>query len=116
MNKTKQIEIGGKIYTLTSKRSIIVNMGKYAPELLNINKNNDENARYELGAILYDNMNNLFYEMIKVEHPNLSKEESDNIYEDFCNEYNDVEEHLLEFIDSTFTEGIPRENKKTIIW
>ena len=36
-SNTRQIEIGGKKYTLTARRSILFKMKEIAPELLKIN-------------------------------------------------------------------------------
>ena len=123
MNKTKQIEIGGKKYTLTVKRSMLVTLAKIVPELLKINSKSSKlseeemtNLQYEASISIYDKMNVIFFEMIKVAHPTITQEKSDEIYSQFCDEYADVEEKLMEFFSSTFTEGIPAEKKKKIDW
>ena len=123
MNKTKQIEIGGKKYTLTVKRSMLITLASIAPEFLKIGKSSNKfseeemtNLQLEACKSIYDNINVIFYEMIKVAHPTITKEKSDEIYSQFCDEYADVEDKLIEFCSTTFTEGIPAENKKKINW
>ena len=127
-NNTKQIEVGGKTYTLTARRSIIFRIAEICPELLKIknakNKNEmtDEEqeklVEIELNASdkLYENMPKLFYELINYVHKDITREKSDEIYLEFNQEYNDVDEHLLNFIYSVFTDGIPREQKKNLDW
>ena len=123
MVKKKQIEIGGKKYTLTVKRSMLITLKKVAPELLKINGNSSKlsekeiaDLQYEAGLSIYDNMDVIFYEVIRVAHPTITKEKSDEIYSQFRDEQLDVEEKLMEFFSTTFTDGIPVENKKKIDW
>lgn len=125
-NNTRQIEVNGKSYTLTAKRSIIRTIGEICPKMLKIAKN--ANSRSELSEeelkeiqieasdSLYDNMPTLFYELIRTCHKDLTREKSDEIYYDFYNEYNDVDNKLIEFIFSVFTDGIPSEKKKNLDW
>ena len=54
--------------------------------------------------------------MVAVIASNIEKEKSDKIYNAFCDEYNDVDENLIKFISSSFTGGIPREQKKNLNW
>lgn len=120
MNRhTKTITVAGQDYTLTAKRDLVIKLGEICPELLTINKNNgnvDDIFQVETGLNLMMKMNTLFYDMIKESHPQLTIEDSDKIYEQFCNEYNDVEINLVKFIKSVFTGGIPREKKKNLDW
>ena len=124
MKKTKEIEVSGEKYILTAKRSLLLRLKELVPEALKINddenvnneESNKENQDINLGIILYDNMDIVFYELLKTEHPNLTKDESDLIYVAFSNEYNDVDENLLKFVYSVFTQGIPRKNKKNLNW
>lgn len=122
MNRhTKTITVAGQDYTLTAKRDLVVKLGEICPEVLSIaeNKNSNELSnifRVGAGIKLIVNMNTLFYDMIKVAHPQLTIEESDDIYEQFCKEYNNVEINLIRFIKSVFTDGIPREKKKNLDW
>lgn len=133
LNNTKQIEVKGKKYTLTVKRSILFKIAQICPEAIKIakvakNKNGgqltDEDIENCLGndcameavSKLYDNMPILFYELIKVAHKDISMETSDKIYWDFYDEYNDVDEHLYDFIQSVFMNGIPKEKKKNLDW
>lgn len=120
MAKTQQIEVGGGKYTLTSNRSLLMKLARLIPDIMKINQDipedEKENLQFNVGASIYDHMDVLFYEMIKVAHPNIDKEKSDKIYNAFCDEYNDVDENLIKFITSSFTGGIPRENKKNLNW
>ena len=102
---------------------MLITLKKVAPELLKINGNSSKlsekeiaDLQYEAGLSIYDNMDVIFYEMIRVAHPTITKEKSDEIYSQFCDEYLDVEEKLMEFFSTTFTDGIPVENKKKIDW
>lgn len=115
MKKTREVEISGEKYTLTASRSILKEIKKIIPEAVKISKE-DEETQENLGMILYENMDKVFYELIRVIHKDLTKEQSDDIYDAFLDEYNDVDEHLLEFIYSVFGQGIPRENKKNLNW
>lgn len=119
----RQINIGGKNYILTVKRSMLVSLARTVPELIKINRMAGKVSEEELaelqfaaGASIYDNIDVIFYEMIKIHHRDITKEKSDAIYSQFCDEYEDVDEKLLDFFSTTFTEGIPQENKKKIDW
>ena len=131
-NNEREIEINGKFYTLTVQRSNIFKIATIIPEVLNIykkssqsdKKTNEELSQEALVELfnestidkLYDNMNVIFYEMLKVKHKNISFETSNKIYADFNKEYNDVDEKLMTLIEKVFTQGIPRENKKNLNW
>ena len=119
-NNKKHIEVNGKEYTLTVKRSMFIELQNIVPELIKFGENGGKNVTKEMeveaSLKIYDNMDKIFYSMIKIEHPELTKEQSDEIYEAFYNEYNDVDEKLIEFMQSSFTDGIPRENKKNLNW
>jgi hypothetical protein len=119
--RTKQIEVAGKNYTLTVKRNIIVKLNEICPELLRIdNKSNakdlEEDLEIDVAIRLSANMDAIFYDMIKIAHPEIKKEKSDEIYEMFLEEYSDVEISLIKFIKEVFTGGIPNENKKKLNW
>jgi len=116
-NNKKKIEVNGKEYTLTVKRSIFIELQKFVPDLFKLGgKDATKEMEFEASIQIYDNMDKIFYSMIKVEHPEITKEESDDIYETFYNEYNDVDEKLIEFMQSSFTDGIPKEKKKNLNW
>lgn len=133
LNNTKQIEVNGKKYTLTVRRSILFKIAEICPELLRIVKKSnsgevdlkekdnvldilDDTSALDMTAKIYDNMPTLFYELIKVAHKDITREKSDEIYWDFTNEYNDVDENLSKFIQSVFLGGVPREKKKNLNW
>lgn len=120
MAKTQQIEVGGGKYVLTSNRSLLLKIGRLVPDIMKINQDisqeDKDNLEFDVGASIYDHMDVLFYEMIKVAHPNIDKEKSDKIYNAFCDEYNDVDENLIKFITASFRGGIPREKKKNLNW
>ena len=131
-NNEREIEVNGKSYILTVQRSIIFKIATIVPEVLKIYKKSsqsDNKPREELSQEalvelfnestidkLYDNMNVIFYEMLKVKHKEISFETSNKIYADFNKEYNDVDEKLMTLIEKVFTQGIPRENKKNLNW
>lgn len=124
MDKTRQIEVGGKKYTLTCRRSMIFNISKTIPECVKISQKSKsvsdseekESLAYDAGALIYDHIDVIFYEMIRIAHPDITKEKSDSIYDAFYKEYNDVDEHILDFFYEAFTDGIPREKKKNLDW
>lgn len=132
-NNTKQIEVGGKKYTLTVRRSILFKIAEICPELVRLAKTTKSETEDDLtedevlkkleesGTIdsvdkLYDNMPTIFYELIRVAHSDISREKSDEIYWNFYDEYNDVDDYLYKFIQTVFTRGIPRKNKKNLNW
>ena len=116
----------GKIYTLTVTRSILRRVATIIPDIVNIIQNTDdendlsdeEKEELSLDATdkLYANMNLVFYYMLKSEHKDITLEESNEIYKNFNNEYNDVDDKLMSLIEKVFTQGVPREKKKNINW
>lgn len=131
LNNKKEIEINGKFYILTVNRSLLYKIAVIVPEVIKINqKSNEQNdvetelsdeeklERFDSTVIdkLYDKMNIIFYEMLKVQHKNITLEKSDEIYVKFHQEYNDVDEKLMSLIEKVFTQGVPREQKKNINW
>jgi hypothetical protein len=119
--RTKQIEVAGKNYTLTVKRNILIKLNEICPEILRMNsKDNEkeltEDLEIDAAIRLSANMDVLFYDMIRIAHPEISRDTSDNIYEKFTDEYGDVEISLVNFIKEVFTGGIPAENKKKLNW
>lgn len=119
--RTRQIEVAGKKYTLTVKRRIIQKLNEVCPELLRLDRNGnakelDRDLEIDAGIKLSANMDAIFYDMISVAHPEITKEKSDEIYEMLLDEYADVEVSLINFIKTVFTGGIPMENKKQLNW
>jgi hypothetical protein len=119
--RTRQIKVAGKNYTLTVKRRIIQKLNEVCPELLRLDhKDNvtdfDRDREIDAGIKLSANMDAIFYDMINIAHPEITKEKSDEIYESLLDEYADVEISLINFIKEVFTGGIPSENKKTLNW
>jgi len=119
--KTKRIEVAGKQYTLTANRKIIQTLNEICPELLVLAKkgelsNADEAVQVELGVKLLCNLDELFYSMIKPAHPEISREKSNEILDAFDEEYEDVQEKLLEFAMSVFQEGNQNTSKKKLNW
>ena len=130
----KEIEVNGKKYVLTVQRSLLFRIATIVPEILNFAKESkSQEGELEKEQImsqermvelfnnstidkLYDNMNVIFYEMLKHQHKDISFEKSNEIYLNFCYEYNDVEEHLMALIEKVFTQGIPRKEKKNLNW
>lgn len=121
-SNTKKIVVNEKTYTLTVQRSIVFTLAKIAPELLQINdnggKSKEEVQELQLDAMakVYDGINLLFYEMIKVAHKDITLEKSNEIFLAFRDEYDEVEENLLNFATSIFTTGVPKTDKKKLNW
>lgn len=126
LNNKKKIEINDEIYTLTVNRSILYKIAMIIPEVIEINNYSDKESKmsdeekadlnFTVIDKLYENMNVIFYEMLKIEHKNISLEMSNEIYENFHKEYNDVDEKLMSLIEMVFTQGVPREKKKNVNW
>ena len=117
--KTKRIEIDGKTYTLTARRSLIKTISEIAPEMLEITPENspelETNQAKSLGVSVFANLDILFYDMIKVAHPNIDKAKSDDILDKFEEEYDEVQENLIDFAMSVFQSG-DQSKKKKINW
>lgn len=121
---TKKLEIGGKTYTFTARRSLAKTLMQISPSVLQLNRDKDEkisNSKDEelavnFGLDLYDNLNVLFYEMIKVAHP-MEQEASNKIFEICCEEYGEDQlfDKLVEFALSVFPQG-KQAPKRTINW
>ena len=120
--KTKVIEVAGYgRYTLTANRHIINTLYSIAPEMLKISQSKndseiEESAEIETGLKILANLDVLFYDMIKIAHENISKERSDEILEAFESEYEDVQNNLIKFAMSVFTEGDTMKTKKKLDW
>lgn len=117
--RKRQIEVAGKTYTLTVKRKLIFKMQELCPELLKIRLSNREYSlddEIDASIKLSGSIDEIFYNMIIIEHPEITREKSDEIYEKFVDEYEDVEQNLLNFIYDSFTNSIPTENKKKLNW
>jgi len=117
--RTRQIEVAGKTYTLTVKRRIIQSLNEVCPELLRLDQQDNaedlaKDLEIDAGIKLSANMDAIFYDMIKIAHPEITRTKSDEIYEALLDEYNDVEVSLISFIKEVFTGGIPKENKKKL--
>lgn len=119
MIHTKKIEIGGKTYTLTANRKIVKTLAEVVPELLSLNQENldkmETSAQNNLGVNILANLDILFYDMIKIAHSNIDKAKSDEILDKFEEEYEDVQEKLVELAMSVFQSG-DQTNKKKINW
>lgn len=118
--KTRIIEVAGKKYTLTANRKIIKTIAHIAPEMLKIatlsNSEEIENSKLDAGLKIMSELDVLFHDMIKIAHPEISKDKSDEILELFENEYEDVQTNLISFAMSVFTEGDPNKKKKKLNW
>lgn len=112
----KHINIGGKDYILTANRKLIKTIYNVAPAFLNVsgkNKETNENVSVDLVA----NLDILFFDMIKIAHPELTKEDSDAVLQQFCDEYAGVDNAIINLAMSVFTEGNKGSaKKKTINW
>lgn len=119
MMKEKTIEISGKKYVLTANRSIVKTLYTIAPDMLKLSRQGsdaiDEKAEISVGLDVMANLDVLFYDMIKVKQPNITKDKSDKILEAFEEEYENVQPKLLDLAMSVFQLG-DQANKKKIDW
>lgn len=118
---TKIIEVAGKRYTLTATRKIVQTLNEICPELLRLGKNVKaeelaEDFEVDVGVKILCNLDVLFYDMIKIAHPEITKEKSDEILDLFDAEYDDVQTNLVNFAMSVFQEGNPNKSKKKLDW
>lgn len=118
--RTKIIEVAGKKYTLTANRRLIKTIARICPELLDSPSNKTareiEDQEVVMGINVMSDIGDLFYDMIKIAHPEISREKSEDILDAFFAEYNDVEKHLIKFAMTVFTDGTPKANKKNLDW
>ena len=119
--KSKIIEVAGKKYTLVANRNIIKTISDICPEILNLSsagnaKEIEKSISVTLGIKIMSNLDVLFHDMLKIVHKEISKEKSDEILELFESEYNGVQENLIKFALSVFTEGNPKQSKKNLNW
>ena len=115
MEKLIEVEIKGQTYTLVSKRSLIVRLKKHIPNIDKI-RDLEEDRDIELAVAIYDNMDWIFFEMLTIKQPEITKKESDKIFDAFYEEYEDAEESILSLIVSVFDKGIPNKQKKRLNW
>lgn len=112
----KHINIGGKDYTLTANRDIIRTIASICPDFLKIGNSkkisDDDSVKY--GVELLTNIDKIFFEMIKVANPKITKKESDEILEAFEAEYNGVLQALIDLAMSVFPKD--DQTKKKIVW
>lgn len=118
--RTRIIEVAGKKYTLTANRSIIRTIANIAPEMLKLGQLTDadeiEKSEVDVGLKIMSELDVLFYDMIKIAHPEISKDKSDEILDLFEKEYSEVQANLIKFAMSVFTEGDPNTKKKKLNW
>jgi len=117
----KKIEIGKKVYTLTANRKIIKTIYEICPEVLTLGDASSKEIEKKSAPIaidLFANLDDLFFDMIRIAHPEISREKSNDILDKFIEEYEDVPNKLLEFAMSVFTEGAQdkKVTKKKIDW
>lgn len=119
--KTKIIEVAGKKYTLTATRDIINTINVCFPELLDLTKAKTASEieltdNVALGMKIFGKLDVLFYDMIKIAHPEITREKSSEILDLMFDEYDDVLENLIRFAFSVFPEGTPKVKKKSLNW
>lgn len=112
----KKIQIGDKKYTLTANRRILKTLYAIAPDMLKLDgtKKSAEDLQAKIGIDLVTEIDRLFYDMIKVVHKDITREKSDEIFDKFDSEYEDVQTELLNLAMSVFTTG--DQKKKKVIW
>lgn len=121
MRNAKILEIAGKKYTITANRSIIYTISRICPELLEFaNKKESLKEQKEkeamIGVKIFGNLDVLFYDMLKIAHPEISKEKSDTLLELADEEYNDFQEKLMELAQSAFVSSTQGKSKKNLNW
>ena len=125
MNKDKvvQIEVDGEEYTLVASRKLLLRLKSICPNLLKIaenkvklSKEEEEELEYKTFDQLYDNADKLFYTMISSAHQDMTKKQSDEIYEKFCEEYQNAEFKIIELAMMVFPQGNPTQKKKIANW
>lgn len=117
MEKVVSFEIEGEVYNLVAKRSLIISLKKVIPEIVNLKTKKDiDDVEVDVAIKLYDNMNVIFYEMLKIKHPEINKDASDTLFDKFCNKYGNAEESLIELMSSVFQLGIPNTEKQNLNW
>jgi hypothetical protein len=120
--KTKIIEVAGKKYTLTATRDLINTINENFPELLNLTKAKTASEievdadDVALGMKIFGKLDALFYDMIRIAHPEITREKSSEILDAMLEEYDDVLQNLLRFAFSVFPEGTPKGKKKSLNW
>lgn len=121
MRNTKILEIAGKKYTITANRRIIYTISKICPELLEFanEKASSKDLKVQeamVGVKIFGSLDVLFYDMLKIAHPEISKEKSDTLLELADEEYNDFQEKLMELATSAFVSSTPNTSKKELNW
>ena len=118
MANTKVIEIGNKKYTLTATRSLIQTVYNLMPELFNqVEGKSNADITKDMGKNIefYVKLGSIFYELIKVAHPELDKSKAENILAEMENEYEDADTAIINFALSSFTQGA-QDHKKKLNW
>lgn len=112
----KHINIGGKDYILTANRKLLKTIYNIAPDFLDLD-NKDKKGSKKISIDLIADIDILFFDMLKIAHSEIDKEESDKILEQFNNEYADGDNALINLAMSVFTEGNKGSaKKKKINW
>lgn len=114
------VSIDNKNYTLTTNRALFKTLYSICPEFFvaisDVNKQDKTEPSIYLNIAILSNLDIVFYEMIKREHPELTKEDSDALLLKFETEYDDASSHLMKFVIKVFTQGNPDSPKKKLDW
>lgn len=121
MKNTKVLEVAGKRYTLTANRKIITTIASICPELLKFSDKKgkqkmNESEEANIGLKILGNLDVLFYDMIKIAHPEITKERSDEILDLADEEYNNFQDSLINLATSAFESSTPNTSKKNLNW
>lgn len=118
MTTQRKITIGGKKYTLTANRNLIKVIYDISPDFLSMATIENEAERNkkstEVSIAIVAGLDKIFYEMIKVAQPNIDKEKSDEILEKFEEEYEEVQNEIMNLALTVFQQG--DQKKKKIVW
>lgn len=110
----KKIQIGKKTYTLTANRRIIKTIYSVCPEVLTIGndlKSQNKTALTDkevaeigtpLAIKLLANLDDLFFDMLRIAHPEITREKASDLLDQMFEEYDDVQDKLLELAMSVF--------------
>ena len=126
----KKIQIGKKTYTLTANRRIIKTIYSICPEVLTIGNDLKSQNKTALPATevaelgtpcalqLPAPLHHSFFDMLRIAHPEITREKASDLLDQMFEEYDDVQDKLLELAMSVFPDASQETKvvKKKIDW